>query len=39
MVFEYLYGMMEEFGPRMDEWATGKCRHVGNEDDDQVRRS
>ena len=37
IVFEYLYGMMDVFGPLMDKWASGKRRHVGNEDDDKVR--
>ncbi len=38
-MFEYMYGMMEEFGPRMDRWARGDLRHVDNEDDDVVRVS
>jgi hypothetical protein len=37
IVFKYLYDMMDVFGPLMDKWANGEKRHVGNEDDDQVR--
>ena len=37
IVFMYLYDMMEVFGELMDQWAKGEQRHVGNEDDDQVR--
>jgi hypothetical protein len=37
IVFKYLYDMMDVFGPLMDQWAKGERRHVGNEDDDQVR--
>ena len=36
-MFKYLYDMMDTFGPLMDKWASGERRHVGNEDDDQVR--
>ena len=36
IVFEYLYKMMEVFGPLMDEWAHGKFRHIENEDHDVV---
>ena len=32
IVFEYFYHMMDIFGPRMDEWACGKHRHIDNED-------
>ena len=32
IVFEYFYRMMDIFGPRMDEWACGKHRHIDNED-------
>ena len=38
-MFEYLYGMMDTFGPLMDQWASGERRHVNNEDDDAVSRS
>ena len=37
IVFEYLHGMMEVFGPLMDEWARGDHHHIENEDDDDVR--
>ena len=33
IVFEYLYGMMDELGPRMDEYAM---KEFYNEDDDDV---
>ena len=36
IVFEFMFDMMPEFGARMDQWATGKFRHVDNKDDDQV---
>ena len=39
IVFEYLHGMMEVFGPLMDEWAHGHHRHIENEDVDDVRMS
>ena len=37
IVFEYLYKMMDVFGPLMDEWAEGGHRHIENEDDDLVK--
>jgi hypothetical protein len=36
IVFEYLYKMMDVFGPLMDKWANGALRHIENEDDDEV---
>ncbi len=39
IVFEYLYGMMDVFGPEMDKYANGERRHVDNEDDDAVSNS
>ena len=37
IVFEYMYDNMDVFGHHMDQWATGKRRHIGNEDDSMVR--
>ena len=36
IVFEFMYDMMGEFGPRMDEWAHGAQRHADNKDDEEV---
>ena len=36
IVFEYLYDMMDTFGPLMDRWATGQQRHIDNKDMDEV---
>ena len=35
-MLEYLYGMMDVFGPKMDEYVTGEARLVDNEDNDEV---
>ncbi len=37
IVFEYLFDMMDVFGPLMDEYAKGEVRHIDNEDKDKVR--
>lgn len=39
IVFEYMYQMMDVFGPLMDEYAKGEVRHIGNEDRDEVRHN
>ncbi len=39
IVFEYLYGMMDVFGPFMDKYAMGEARIIDNEDDDDVSNS
>lgn len=36
IVFEYMYDMMDVFGPLMDEWGCGNRRHV-NENYIEVR--
>ena len=36
IVFEFMYDMMGEFGPRMDQWACGEQRHADNKDDEEV---
>ena len=36
IVFEYLYDMMDVFGPLMDKYAKGDLRHIDNEDKDKV---
>lgn len=36
ITFEYLYGMMDVFGPLMDEYAYGERRLLDNQDDDDV---
>ena len=37
IVLEYLYDMMDMFGPRMNEYAKGGVRIFENEDNDEVR--
>lgn len=36
IVFEYLYDMMDVFGPEMDRYAEGEYRCIDNEDDEDV---
>ncbi len=37
IVFRYFYDKMDLFGPHMDKYASGKRRHIDNEDEDNVR--
>ena len=36
IVFEYLFSMMDIFGPHMDDYAQGRIRIIDNEDNDDV---